>query len=75
MSWSFFCGSEKILSRDHTTDQCQDIPFFQLKRNTLSGNSQGERPPVYLSAALSWQMGGKEPLPSSPHGRALPVAF
>lgn len=37
-------------------DQCQDIPSFQLKRNTFSGNPQGEQPPVYLGAALSQKM-------------------
>lgn len=37
-------------------DQCQDIPSFQLKRNTFSGNPQGGQPPVYLGAILSQLM-------------------
>ena len=34
-------GLEKMPSTAHLTDQCQDIPSFQLKRNTVLRNFQG----------------------------------
>ena len=34
-------GLEKMPSRAHLADQCQDIPSFQLKRNSALRNFQG----------------------------------